>query len=135
MRTGEVAGEAGVNLQTLRYYERRGPLPEPPRRESGYRIYGPEAVRIVRFVKRAQELGFSLDEVESLLELADGGPESCDGARQVAKRRMAELERRIADLSAMPSSFQRLVATCALPRAEREGPLLHSIEAGARKGG
>lgn len=130
MRTGEVANEAGVNLQTLRYYERRGLLPEPPRRASGYRTYEPTAVRIVRFIKWAQELGFSLDEVESLLELAEGGPENCDGARELAEGRMAELDRRIADLSAMRSSLQRLVATCAMPRPERDCPLLRSIGEG-----
>ena len=129
MRTGEVAGEAGVNLQTLRYYERRGLLPEPPRRESGYRIYGPDAVRIVRFIKRAQELGFSLDEVESLLELAQGGPESCEAAQEVARTRIAELNRRITDLEAMRNSLGRLLATCELPRAERHCPLLESISA------
>jgi DNA-binding transcriptional MerR regulator len=74
MRTMQVAQRAGVNAQTLRYYERRGLLPDPPRTASGYRAYGPEAVRIVRFVKRAQELGFSLTEIEVLLHLADGGP-------------------------------------------------------------
>jgi Hg(II)-responsive transcriptional regulator len=128
MRTGEVAEEAGVNLQTLRYYERRGLLPEPPRRESGYRIYGSEAVRIVRFVKRAQELGFSLNEVESLLDLAGGGPESCEAAQQLAQHRIADLEQRIADLVAMYDSLGRLVATCALPSAERECPLLQCID-------
>jgi len=128
MRTSEVADQAGVNVETLRYYERRGLLPEPPRRESGYRIYGQDAVRIVRFVKRAQELGFTLDDVESLLELSDGGPESCDAAQQLASRRIAELDRRIADLRAMRDSLSRLRATCSLPRAERECPLLQSIE-------
>ncbi len=128
MRTGEVADQAGVNPQTLRYYERRGLLPEPPRRESGYRMYGHDAVRIVRFVKRAQELGFSLDEVESLLELAEGGPDCCDAAQRLAQQRMAELDRRIADLRAMRDSLARLVATCAMPRAERECPLVQSIE-------
>jgi DNA-binding transcriptional MerR regulator len=60
MWTGQVARRAGVNVQTLRYYERRGLLPEPARRDSGYRVYGGDAVRIVRFIKRAQEVGFSL---------------------------------------------------------------------------
>jgi DNA-binding transcriptional MerR regulator len=60
MRTGQTANEAGVNVQTLRYYERRGILQPPPRRVSGYREYPSDAVRIVRFVKRAQELGFTL---------------------------------------------------------------------------
>lgn len=129
MRTGEVAGEAGVNLQTLRYYERRGLLPEPPRRASGYRAYRPDAVRIVRFIKRAQQLGFSLDEVEALLELAEGGPESCEAAQEVAWARIAELDRRIADLVAMRGSLERLVATCALPREVRECPLLQALDA------
>jgi len=71
LRIGEVAGRAGVNVQTLRFYERRGLLPEPPRRASGYREYAPESVRRVRFIKRAQELGFTLAEVEELLRLRE----------------------------------------------------------------
>lgn len=128
MRTGQVAGEAGVNIQTLRYYERRGLLPTPARRASGYRVYGPDAVRVVRFVKRAQQLGFTLDEVESLLHLAEGGPDSCDGARDLATDKISDLERRIAQLTAMRESLQRLVATCQRPRTQRECPLLHSID-------
>jgi MerR family transcriptional regulator, mercuric resistance operon regulatory protein len=74
MRTGEVALQAQVNAQTLRYYERRGLLPEPQRTRSGYRAYTPDAVRVVRFVKRAQQLGFTLDDIEDLLHLSEGGP-------------------------------------------------------------
>ena len=66
---GSLAKQAGVNLETLRFYERRGLLPEPPRTKSGYRMYPSEAVKRLRFIKRAQELGFSLDEVEELLAL------------------------------------------------------------------
>jgi Hg(II)-responsive transcriptional regulator len=128
MRTGQVADQAGVNVQTLRYYERRGLLPAPQRRASGYRMYGPDAVRVVRFVKRAQQLGFSLDQVESLLELADGGPDSCDGARRLATDKITDLDRRIAELTSMRESLQRLVDTCQRPRQQRECPLLHSIE-------
>ena len=135
MRTSEVADRAGVNVQTLRYYERRGLLPEPPRRESRYRIYGQDAVRIVRFIKRAQELGFSLDEVECLLELSEGGPESCEAAQRLASGRIAELDRRMANLRAMRDALGQLLATCSLPRAERECPLLQSIELTARAEG
>jgi Hg(II)-responsive transcriptional regulator len=131
MRTSEVAERAGVNVQTLRYYERRGLLPEPPRGESGYRFYGHDAVRRVRFIKRAQELGFGLSDAESLLALAAGGPESCEAARELAETKVAELDRRIADLLAMRDSLQRLATTCLRPRAERECPLLHSIEEAA----
>jgi Hg(II)-responsive transcriptional regulator len=131
MRTGEVAAEAGVNVQTLRYYERRGLLPEPARRESGYRVYGPDAVRRVRFIKRAQELGFALSEADTLLALAAGGPDSCEAARGLAEEKIGELDRRIADLQAMRESLQRLADTCARPRRERECPLLHAIDEGA----
>jgi len=127
MRTGEVARQTGVNIQTLRYYERRGLLPEPPRRDSGYRLYDDGAVRLVHFIKRAQSLGFSLNEVESLLELAAGGPESCDAALRVARQRIAELDSRIADLRAMRASLRNLMATCERPREERECPLVHSL--------
>jgi len=129
MRTGEVAAQAEVNVQTLRYYERRGLLPEPERQKSGYRVYGPDAVRTVRFVKRAQELGFGLRDAQALLALAGGGPPSCDAARELAREKIAELDRRIADLSAMRASLDRLAATCEKPRGQRECPLLESIEA------
>lgn len=132
MRTGQVADRAGVNVETLRYYERRGLLPEPPRRESGYRIYGDDAVRIVRFVKRAQELGFSLDEVESLLELSNGGPESWEAVQELTSRRIVELDHRIADLGAMRDSLTRLLATCSQPLGERDCPLLRSIDQATR---
>lgn len=127
MRTGEVAGLAGVNIQTLRYYERRGLLPEPPRRSSGYRAYGPDAVEVVRFIKRAQRLGFTLSEVESLFGLMDGGPEDCEQVRALALDRIAELDRRIGDLMAMRDSLDRLVATCHRPRAQRHCPLLSAL--------
>jgi len=127
MRTTELAARAGVNPQTLRYYERRGLLPAPPRSAAGYRAYPAEAVRVVRFVKRAQELGFSLDEVEELLQLAGGGPRSCDAARALAEARLADLAARIDDLVRMRASLHRLVGTCARPRPDRDCPLLVAI--------
>lgn len=127
MRTGQLAARAGVNLQTVRYYERRGLLAEPPRRESGYREYGLESVQALRFIKRAQELGFTLKEVEQLLHLASGGPQACDAARDLANHRIADLDERIADLQAMRDSLARLAQTCARPHGERDCPLLQSL--------
>jgi DNA-binding transcriptional MerR regulator len=127
MRTGQVAAEAGVNVQTLRYYERRGLLAEPSREESGYRVYGPDAVRTVRFIKRAQELGFGLGDAEVLLDLAAGGPQSCDAARELADQKIVELDRRIADLQAMRDSLERLAATCRRPPDDRDCPLLSAL--------
>jgi MerR family transcriptional regulator, mercuric resistance operon regulatory protein len=128
MRTHEVADRAGVNAQTLRYYERRGLLAEPPRSPAGYRDYPTSVVGVVRFVKRSQELGFTLTEVEELLSLAEGGPDSCDRARTLAEAHAAELDRRIADLHRMRASLGELVATCERPRADRSCPLLEAID-------
>lgn len=127
MRTSELAGRAGVNSETLRYYERRGLLKEPPRTYGGYRDYPDAAVDLLRFIKRAQGLGFTLDEVEELLHLDGGGPESCDAARALAEARKADLEARIADLQRMRDSLVDLVATCDLPRPDRRCPLLAAI--------
>ena len=128
MRTRELAGQAGVNTESLRYYERRGLLTEPPRTSGGYRDYPPRAVDLLRFIKRAQELGFTLDEVEELLHLDNGGPESCDAARMLAEHRRADLAARIADLQRMHDSLAALVATCDLPRADRSCALLEAID-------
>jgi DNA-binding transcriptional MerR regulator len=128
MRSAQVAAEAGVNLQTLRYYERRGLLPAPPRLESGYRAYEPDAVRTVRFVKTAQRLGFTLVEVESLLDLAAGGPANCEAARVLATEKVAELERKIVNLTTMRDSLLQLIATCERPRARRECRLFDATE-------
>lgn len=133
MRTSELARRAGVNVQTLRYYERRGLLPVPPRSGSGYRAYPSDAVRVVRFVKRAQQLGFTLDEIEELLHLADGGPDNCDNARAVADARLADLDAKIADLRRMRDSLERLVTTCTRPRLDRECPLLQAIRLDAEE--
>jgi Hg(II)-responsive transcriptional regulator len=128
MRSSEVASQAGVNVQTLRYYERRGILPEPRRSGSGYRSYDAQAVRTVRFVKCAQQLGFSLEEIDSLLELAAGGPRSCDAAKTLAAEKIGELEAKMARLSAMRDSLRQLVATCDRSPNKRECPLLEAIE-------
>jgi MerR family transcriptional regulator, mercuric resistance operon regulatory protein len=127
MRTSELAGRVGVNPETLRYYERRGLLDEPPRGPGGYRDYPAVAVELLRFIKRAQQLGFTLDEVEELLTLDHGGPESCDAARALARARQADLDARIADLHRMRDCLAELIATCELPRTERGCPLLDAI--------
>jgi len=88
MRTGQVAKQAGVNIQTLRYYERRGLLPRPPRRDSGYRTYGPDAVEFVRFLKQAQAQGFSLREAQLIRQHLD----QPGGLQQAIERRWRHSE-------------------------------------------
>jgi Hg(II)-responsive transcriptional regulator len=112
MWISEAADQAGVNVQTLRYYERRGLLPKPPRRTSGYRDYRDDSVRTVRFIKRAQELGFSLDEVEELLALRRQSPRNRQRLRSVAERRIQQIDRKIAELERMRAALRTLVHTC-----------------------
>lgn len=135
MRSGEIAARAGVNPQTLRYYERRGILPEPSRRPSGYRAYQAEVVDLVRFIKRAQALGFTLDEIEALLGLAAGRPASCESARALATTKVAELDTRIAALTSMRAALLQLIETCDEPPRSRSCPLIASLQPrGARNG-
>ena len=128
MRSSQVATEAGVNVQTLRYYERRGLLPEPERSDSGYRSYDTHAVRTVRFIKGAQQLGFSLEQIDTLLALAAGGPRNCDAAKALATDKIGDLEAKIARLSVMRDSLRQLVATCDRSPSKRDCPLLEAIE-------
>jgi Hg(II)-responsive transcriptional regulator len=128
MRIGEVARRAAVNIQTLRYYERRGLLRAPARLQSGYRAYDDDAVAVVRFIRHAQELGFTLADIDELLHLAHGGPERCAAVRALATAKIAELDRKIASLAAMRRSLERLVKTCTRPHDRRECPLLDALE-------
>ena len=109
MRSGEVATAAGVNVQTLRYYERRGLLPEPRRSLGGHRDYDPDAVALVRVVKAAQRLGFTLDEVAELLATRRHRHPTPD-LRQQARAKIVEVERRIADLSRIRDDLRQVVA-------------------------
>lgn len=106
---GKLAREAGVIVETIRYYHRIGLVKEPPKPVCGYRYYAPEMVGRVRFIKRAQELGFTLKEIGELLQLGDG---HCVDARQLAEQKCAEIEARIADLAAMRDTLKHLIAAC-----------------------
>lgn len=108
----QAARQAGVNVQTLRYYERRGLLPEPARRDSGYREFTSEAVRIVRFIKRAQELGFSLDEIEQLVKLRGVRRGERHRVRAIAQRKIDDIDEKIAQLRSMRAALADLVHAC-----------------------
>lgn len=113
MKIGQVAAEAGVNIDTLRYYERRGLLEEPSRRPSGYREYPVETVRIIRFIKRAQDLGFTLDEVEELLQLRPGQSSNKNRARTIAQSKLRDIDEKIMRLTAIRDALNGLVEACA----------------------
>ena len=110
---GAVAAGAGVNVQTIRYYQRRGLLGVPPLPPGGVRRYPDDTGQRVRFIKRAQQLGFTLEEVSGLLGLSNG--KHCAETRELAQRKSAEIERKIADLKAMQASLATLIGACAKP--------------------
>ena len=128
LRTGEVAAQAGVNVQTLRYYERRGLLEDPKRRASGYREYPPDAVRLIRFIKRAQELGFTLTEIEDLLELRGNQESACSEVRSAAETKIDDIEKKIRHLRAMKHALGVLVASCAREGSPRHCPILEALD-------
>src|SRR5437867_11607681 len=108
---GGLAQAAAVNIETIRYYQRRGLLDEPSKPIGGHRRYAAPAVKRVRFIKRAQQPGFTLEEVKSLLLLEDG--QSCRETRLLAEQKLALIEQRIADLVRMRRLLTSLIAECA----------------------
>jgi MerR family mercuric resistance operon transcriptional regulator len=121
---GQVAKGGGVNIETIRYYERQGLIPPPPRRESGYRQYPEDTVNRVRFIKRAQELGFSLKEVAELLSLRVVPDTTCGDVKKMADGKIAEIEGKIHSLEKMRDALARLVETCEKNRQAEECPIL-----------
>ena len=108
---GELSRRTGCNIETVRYYERIGLLPVPARR-GRYRLYGPEDVGRLRFVRRARELGFTLDEAHALLALAAGGQGACVEVREIAAAHLAEVRAKVADLRAMERVLADAVRQC-----------------------
>lgn len=128
LRTGELAKRAGVNVETLRFYEREGLMPEPPRRMSGYREYPPESVQRIRFIKRVQELGFSLREVRELLALRVERGTTCADVRLKAQEKAREVRQKITDLKAIEWALENLTATCSGDGPLTECPILESLD-------
>lgn len=125
---GQAARKAGVNVETLRYYERRRILPAPPRTISGYRAYPEEAVRIVRFVRRAQVLGFTLKEIQELLQLRRDPGSTCGKVRGAAERKHALVREKMRDLAKMEKALASLLQTCAGSGPIRGCPILEALE-------
>lgn len=134
LRTGEVAARSGVNVQTLRYYERRGLLKEPDRRASGYRRYPQDAVQLIRFIKRAQELGFTLTEIEDLLRLRTDQRASCLQVRTRAQAKIESIDEKLRSLRAMKRALGVLVSSCTSDGSVRECPILEALDDGGRRG-
>ena len=133
MTIGRLAREGQVNVETIRYYERRGLLPRAPRRPSGDRMVSPSAVQVLRFVKTAQALGFSLREIKELLFLRIQPGRSCADVRERAEQKIAEIDQKTRTLQAMRKALMRLAAACSGRGPISECPILDSLEAGEKR--
>ena len=125
---GRLAKQAGINLETVRYYERQRLVPKPPRTPSGYRVYPPDAVRRLRFIRRAQELGFSLREVRELLSLRASRSATSAAVRTRAEAKIADVEAKIRTLEAMRQSLRKLTQTCDGCAPVSECPILEILD-------
>lgn len=123
---GALAEAAGINLETIRFYQRRGLMPEPARPQGGIRRYGEPDLARVRFIKSAQRLGFSLDEVVELLKLEDGS--HCGQARVQGEQKLAEVRARLADLQRIEQALSELVERCHSARGRVCCPLIASLQ-------
>ncbi len=128
MKIGEVADRGGVNLQTIRYYEREGLLPAPPRMASGYRLFNQDTVRRVRFIKRAQELGFTLAEIRELLTLRIEESRSSAEVRAIAQAKIADIDNKVRHLDAMKRALTHLTDRCSGHGPATECPILESLD-------
>src|SRR5215469_2928357 len=109
---GRLAREVGINLETVRFYERRGLLPKPPRSASGYRLFPAETTRRLRFIRRAQELGFSLGEIRELMSLRIAPTAKSADARRCAEAKIADIEAKIKSLESMRKTLHSLTKAC-----------------------
>ncbi|MFQ6104758.1 MAG: MerR family DNA-binding protein [Candidatus Glassbacteria bacterium] len=125
---GQVAKEAGVNVETIRYYERRGLITRPPRPEYGYRRYPGDTVTRISFIKRAQELGFSLREISELLSLRVNPDTTCADVKHRAEKKINDIEERIRVLRKMKKALKKLAVSCDGRGPTGECPILEFLD-------
>ena len=127
---GKLARHGGVNIMTIRYYERRGLLPAPARTTSGYRLYADDAVRRLQFIRQAQLLGFSLTEIQDLLSLRMQPGTTCADIRKRAKEKIVAVENKIEDLVRIKNALAGLASACRGKGPTSECPILEALETG-----
>lgn len=124
---GELANSSGVHVETIRFYQRRGILPIPKRPLTGIRHYGEADAARIQFIKSAQNLGFSLDEVTTLLTLEDGA--LCSEAKRIAQQKLSDIRSKLVNLKRMEKTLARLVNECEKTRGQVYCPLVSSLQA------
>jgi MerR family mercuric resistance operon transcriptional regulator len=120
----KAAQRAGVGIETIRYYQRRGLIEEPVKPVEGFRLYPDQTIALVRFIKRAQELGFSLSEVKTMVELGD---EKCLETRDLADKKLTLVQTKIHDLQLLESNLKELIQCCDTRREDEACPIYYSI--------
>ena len=123
---GSLSQQSGVNIETIRYYEKIGVMPEPERTAGGYRIYGPEHVKRLHFVRRGRELGFSLDELRGLLLLVDGHSYTCAEVHALTVEHLKDVRQKIADLRRLARVMSDMAARCTGDRVP-ECPVIDAL--------
>jgi Hg(II)-responsive transcriptional regulator len=128
-RIGQVAKHAGVTVETIRFYESQALIPQPPRTESGYRLYTSETIRRVQFIQRAKELGFSLKDIHALLTLRNEPSAACVDVKAQAVQKIAEVDEKILDLTRIRSALTELVEQCDSEADLSDCPILDALDA------
>lgn len=124
MTIGRLAEAAGVNVETIRYYQRIGLISEPKKPQQGYRKYTHEALEQIKFTKRAQQLGFSLQEIADLLELSDG---HCSDVRKRAEKKRDKIKKQIKDLQSLQATLDQLIDTCNFGGGNHICPIIETL--------
>lgn len=125
---GKVAQRAGIGVETVRFYEREGLIEAPPRMESGYRQFDEEVVRRLQFIRRAKELGFTLNEIKELLSLKFDPDASCADVKERTEAKIADVEVKIRSLRQIRDALQRLAAACEGNGDSRACPILDALD-------
>jgi MerR family copper efflux transcriptional regulator len=128
LKIGEVAKRSGIAIETIRFYEREGLLPEPKRQPSGYRQYEHAAIDRLSYIRRAKELGFTLAEIRELLELSAATSECCDHIRQQAEAKVSNIDDKIRSLQKMRRSLLQLMKQCRAQNSPSGCPLFHDTK-------
>ena len=127
MKIGEVARAAGVRIDTVRYYERRGLIASPPRRPSGYRVYADDVVGQIQFIKKAQDLGFTLDQIADLISLKEAKGNRCGPVRRLAEQKLEDVDAKIKALRSMRRALAGLVESCRANGRAANCPTIESL--------
>lgn len=133
-KTGEVARRAGVNKETVRYYERRELIDKPDRRRSGYRIFKQKHIDQIKFIKRAQELGFTLSETRELLQLSIDNPDSCRRIQEKAEDKLEDVRQKINDLQRISEVLDDLITACKSQNKTEDCVILKALEGETKTG-